>query len=235
MLHLGPDAGLDLLHLVYQRINGVVLLVQRFALAWAHRHMPGDVLAGIGALVRALVARIPKGVCLLTMQQTVAFHDIRDVARGADHRMHQARVRVHANMGLHAKVPLVALLARVHLWIALFVLVLGGAGCCDQGGVHGCSCFEQQALGCQKLIDGGQNLIGQFVPFQPVTEAQDGALVRHSSMGIEPCKIPVERGVEGFLHAQIRQAEPLLHAVDAQHGLQRKGGGPSCLRGNTGQ
>lgn len=58
MLHLGSDAGLELLHLVYQRVNGVVLLVQRFALARAHRHMPGDILAGIGALVHALVASL---------------------------------------------------------------------------------------------------------------------------------------------------------------------------------
>ncbi|EFI64025.1 hypothetical protein BCSJ1_26093, partial [Bacillus cereus SJ1] len=60
--------------------------------------------------------------------------------------------------------------------------------------------------------------------FQPVAKPQNGALVRHSSMGIEPCKLPVDRGVkEGFFHRQIRQGKPLLHAVDAQHGLQGKG------------
>ena len=43
-------------------------------------------------------------------------------------------------------------------------------------------------------------------------------------MGIELGKLPVDRGVkEGFFHRQIRQGEPLLHAVDAQHGLQCKG------------
>jgi hypothetical protein len=43
-------------------------------------------------------------------------------------------------------------------------------------------------------------------------------------MGIELGKLPVDRGVkEGLFHRQIRQGEPLLHAVDAQHGLQCKG------------
>ena len=85
MLHLGTDAGLELLHLVDQRVNGVVFLVQRFALTRAHCHMPGEILADIGAFVCALVARITKGVCLLAMQQAVALDNIRDVARSAAH------------------------------------------------------------------------------------------------------------------------------------------------------
>lgn len=44
MLHLGTNARLDLLHLVYQRVNQVVLFVQCSALAWTHRDVPGDVL-----------------------------------------------------------------------------------------------------------------------------------------------------------------------------------------------
>ena len=55
-------------------------------------------------------------------------------------------------------------------------------------------------------------------------EPQDGALVGHSHMGIKTCKLPVDRSVkEGFLHGQIRQGEPLLHAVNAQHAFQGKG------------
>ena len=43
-------------------------------------------------------------------------------------------------------------------------------------------------------------------------------------MGIEPGKLPVDRGVkEGFFHALVGQIKPLLHAVDAHHGLQGKG------------
>ena len=43
-------------------------------------------------------------------------------------------------------------------------------------------------------------------------------------MGIELGKLPVDGRVkEGFFHSQVRQVKPLLHAVDAQHGLQGKG------------
>ena len=64
MLHLGSDAGLELSSWSIQRVNGVVLLVQRFALARAHRHMPGDIWRASGRLCTPLVARITKGVCL---------------------------------------------------------------------------------------------------------------------------------------------------------------------------
>src|SRR5574344_713527 len=90
MLHLGPDAGLALLHLVHECVYGVFFLVQLFALAWAHRHMPGDILPGIRALVCALVASIPKGIRFLTMEQAVAFSDVGHVARGANDGVHQA-------------------------------------------------------------------------------------------------------------------------------------------------
>lgn len=125
---------------------------------------------------------------------------------------------------LHAKVPFVALLAGVHLWVALSVLVFGRAGRCNQGSVYRSARLEQQALGGQQLVDGGQNLLGQLVFLKPMTKPQDGALVRHPPMGIKTCKLPVDRGVkEGFFHRQIRQGEPLLHAVNALHGFQGKG------------
>jgi len=60
VLDIGSDAGVDLLHLVDQRVSGLVLSVQRFALVRAHSHMPGDILVGILALVSSLVARIIK-------------------------------------------------------------------------------------------------------------------------------------------------------------------------------
>lgn len=42
-------------------------------------------------------------------------------------------------------------------------------------------------------------------------------------MGIELGKLPVDRGVkEGLFHVQVPQGKPLLHAVNAQHGLQGK-------------
>ena len=58
MLHLGPDARFDFLQQVSQGIKGIVFLLQRFALARAHRHMLGDTLFGIGSFLSTLVSRI---------------------------------------------------------------------------------------------------------------------------------------------------------------------------------
>ncbi len=93
MLDLRPDAGLDALDFIDQRVNGFAL-VQCTAFAGTHGHMPGHARRGIGALVRALVARVAQGIGLVTVQQRVGFDDIADVGRGASDRVHQARLGI---------------------------------------------------------------------------------------------------------------------------------------------
>ena len=56
----------------------------------------------------------------------------------------------------------------------------------------------------EKVVDGRQYLIGQFVLFQPMAESQDGALVGQASMCIELRKLPLQRGVkEGLFHRRV--------------------------------
>ena len=125
--------------------------------------------------------------------------------------MHQPRLCVRTDVRLHAKVPLVALLAGVHLGVARFVLVLGEGGRCCQRGVHDRAGLEQQAALGQQRVDRHLNLLGKFVLFQPVAKAQDSGLVGQAGELIEPGKLAVQRGVEeGLLHCRIRQREPLL-------------------------
>ena len=61
--------------------------------------------------------------------------------------------------------------------------------------------------------------------FEQVAIAQDGGLIRHSGhASIEAGELAVKRRVvQGLFHRWIRQAEPLLQEVDAQHGLYCKG------------
>ena len=87
--------------------------------------------------------------------------------------MYQARIRVHPNVGLHAKVPLIALLALVHLGVALAALVFGGAGRGNERGIHHGASFELQAFGLQQGINRGQNLFGKLVALQQMAKAQD--------------------------------------------------------------
>ena len=158
------------------------------------------------------------------MQQRVAFGDIGHMAGRAAHRMHQPGGGIHADVRLHPKVPLIALFARMHLRVALALLVFCRAGRGNERRVHRAALFEHQALAAQQLIDSRQDGIGQLVLFQPVAKPQDGALVRHTGKLVEPGKLAVQRGVkEGFLHRRVRQAEPLLKEVNAQHRLQGKG------------
>ncbi len=58
------------------------------------------------------------------MQQVLGLRHIRRIRRRCRHRVHQARIDVDPNVGLHSEVPLVALLGLVHLRIARAVGVL---------------------------------------------------------------------------------------------------------------
>jgi hypothetical protein len=63
-----------------------------------------------------------------------------------------------------------------------------------------------------------------------VAKAQDGALVGQAAhAGVQLGELAVQRHiVQALFHGQIAQAEPLLHAVNAQLGLRGKGR-PTCL------
>lgn len=52
-------------------------------------------------------------------------------------------------------------------------------------------------------------------------KTQDGDLVWQAGKFFKVGKLTVQRGVkEGLFHARVCQGEPLLHEVDARHGLQ---------------
>lgn len=215
MLHLGPHAGFELFGLFVQRAPGRVLL--RLTLPRAHGHMPIHA-SGVGSFAGALVARIRKDNLFFTVQQRMALGDIIDVSGCPDDGVHQTGLRVHPNMGLHAEVPLIALLNLVHLGVAFTALVLGRARCSNQGGIHHGARLEQQAMGGQLGVDDLQNLWAQFVLFEQMTKSQDADPVRNALGAADTSKVAVEAGLEqGFFGPQVRQAKPLLQAVNAQH------------------
>lgn len=87
------------------------------------------------------------------MKQLAGLGQIVGVGRRGRHVVNQSLVRIHSGMGLHAEVPLVTRLCLVHLGIDFPVLILGGTGRCNQGGVNHCALLEQQALGRQRVVD----------------------------------------------------------------------------------
>ena len=100
--------------------------VELLALARSHRHMPARTF-GFVSLAHALVSRIAEGVFLIDVQQRAGLRDVGDVGRRALHRVHEAGLGAHADVRLHAEVPLLALLGPAHLRIARAALVLGRA------------------------------------------------------------------------------------------------------------
>ena len=136
-----------------------------------------DVL-GFFALGNTLVTRICKHVGFFAVYQRAGLRHIVDVRCGARHAVHQARVGIHTNMGLHSEVPLTTRLRLMHLRVALAAAVLGRAGCGDQGCVYGRAALEQRALGSQRAVDGGQYLNAQLVLLEQVAKPQDAHTVR---------------------------------------------------------
>ena len=76
-------------------------------------------------------------------------------------------------------------------------------------------------MGDQLGVDDLQNLRTQRVLFEQMTKSQDADPVRNALGAADACKVALEAGLEqGFFGPQVRQAKPLLQAVNAQH--QRK-------------
>jgi len=143
-----------------------------------------------------------------------------DIGGRTNDSVDQAGICIHTNVGLYAEVPLVTLLGLVHLGILLPRAVLGGTGCGNQGGVNYRAGLKHQAFGGQGGVNGGQQLDAEVVIFEQVAEPKDGALIGEAAnAGVQVRKLAVQRNVvQRLFHGRVRQAKPLLHAVDAQHG-----------------
>ena len=62
--------------------------------------------------------------CFFSMQQFRQDLTVMDIGRRGRHGMNQLRLAVHANMCLHAEIPLVPLLRLMHLGIPLLRAIL---------------------------------------------------------------------------------------------------------------
>lgn len=138
MLHLGAVNGFYHFNPIGQSAASFDL-VQPFTFARHHGNFPAHAsvfFLNILALFNASAAQDGKDNSFLPGEQDMRFRNIMGTVRRCRDRMHQARVRVHTNVRLHAKVPLVDLIGLVHFRIAHAFVVLGRTGCRNQGGIH---------------------------------------------------------------------------------------------------
>lgn len=229
---LGADACLGLLNGVEQCADGV-LPIKAFALAGHHGDLPVDSSAfGLRSLLDAPVSGIGPYGGFFSMQEFSRLGDVMYVSGGANDGMHQPGVGIHGDMGFHAEMPLVAFLGLTHLRIPLTILVLGGTGRINEGGVNDRASPEHEPLGCECGVNHQQHLCCQLMLFKEVAEAQQGALIRYTPIPqIQARELPVQGNVvQGFFHSRVRQTKPLLKEVDAQQQFRRVRR-PTCLAG----
>lgn len=230
---LGTDACLGLLKLVQYRVHRRAR-IQHLALARSHRHVPVDLdVLCFNALAYALVARVGKDVGFLSVHQRVCLRHVVDVGRCAHHRVHQARIHIDSNVRHHPEVPLVALLGLVHLGVSFTAAVLGRTRGSDQRGIDHRAALEQQALGRQRGVDGGQDLQAQVMGFEQVAKAQDRALIGQVVFARIQARELAKHGgvVQRFFHRRVREVEPLLDEVMRSMVSTANGGRPPLAPG----
>ena len=135
-------------------------------------------MAGAALVFVAGVAGVAEHHFVVLAQQVGQFGNVGGVGRGHGDAVHRAGVDVGADVDFHPKIPLVTLLGGVHVGVAGFVLVLGGAGGMDDSGIHHRAFGHQQAFGFEVRIDGVQQDGGQAVVFKEMPEVEDRGLVR---------------------------------------------------------
>lgn len=85
----------------------------------------------------------------------------------------------YAVLWLHPEVPLLAFAGLVHLRIPLLLLVLGGAGCRDQGGINDGALLDGHAVGLEVGFHHLKNLLAEIVLLLEVPESLNRGLVRN--------------------------------------------------------
>ena len=162
---------------------------------------------------------------LSTMQQVGQLLAVMHVAGGDARAVDQAALAVHADMQLHAEVPLVALLALVHLRVALARCVLGRGRGCDQRRIDNRATRELHAVGQQQLADLGKQHRANPVLLQQVAEIEQRGGIGHSLTAQVNSTEITERSdiVERVFAGLIAQVEPDGNAVHPQHPLHASG------------
>ena len=132
---------------------------------------------------------------------------------------------IHANVALHAKIPLVSLFGLMHLGIASLVVILRRRRCGNDRGVDDRAITDFNPLLLEMLIHGSKYLLAYAVLFDEVTELANGCLVRGSFYPeVDTNKFAHCLAIiKAILGLWVRHIEPLLQEVDPQHALNTYG------------
>lgn len=226
VFHLCPDARLV-------SVPAAVCLGQLpVATAFSLSEVPGAWCMVSNCLFLSGVCGVAPNSGFLTMEQVRQYLGIVDISRRRDYGMDELGTAVDTDMGFHTEVPLIALARLAHLRIALLLLVLGGTRGANDTGINNGAAGNLQPVLLQILIDQVEQLVTQIVLLHQVAELADCGLVRYRlPTEVDADKLSQRAGiVEGFLGRRIRQVEPVLDEVNAQHALDANRA-PACALG----
>ena len=126
---------------------------------------------------------------------------------------------IHANVSLHAKIPLIAFFGLMHLGIAFLVVILCRGRRRNDRGVHNRSIADLDPLRLEMFVHRRKNLFAYSFFFYEMTEFADRRLVRRCFCAeVDPDKFAHRIAVvKAIFRLRVRQIEPLLKEVDPQH------------------
>ena len=104
----------------------------------------------------------PEFKAKVAMEAISGRREVMRIGSGRLDRVDQAALTIDTDVDFHAVgeafraavVPLISLLGLVHLGISLFPLVLGGAGCRNDGGIDDGSLLHDHAIGFEVGLHG---------------------------------------------------------------------------------
>ena len=172
MLDLGPHLGDDPVDVF---VDGIEL-----AALWGLAHdAPELAVSGErGLALGADIALVGPDRCLFAVQQVIPDLAVMDLGGRGLEAVDDAAVSIDTDMGLHAKIPVVALLCRRHLRVARLGLVLGRGRRIDDRRIHQRARAQRDALVGKVRVHLGKQLLGQLMLLQQVAEVEDRCFVR---------------------------------------------------------
>jgi len=114
----------------------------------------------------------------------------------------------------------------VHFWrsadaVTLAALILGGARCRNDAGIHNAAFAQHQAILLYLLVHLFERHLAKAVAFQEMTELENGGFVRQT-IQLQASEAPHGFDlVERIFHRWVAEVVKELHAVNPQHGRQR--------------
>lgn len=155
------------------------------------------------------------------MKKVTQNRRIVNVRRSHHNAVNQFGFTIHANVCLPAEIPLISFPRLMHLRIALFFLVFGGAWRTDNAGIDNGSPGNLDTVLMQIFIHQREKVITRVILLHEVAKLTDSGFVR-SGLVAEVDTDEVAHGtriVDSFFGCGFREIKPMLKAVDTQHAL----------------